>query len=471
MMRNRILYQFFCAIGLLSVSASCSNFLEVEEKGRTTIPAFFSDPEGLRAGLVGTYNALYDYYDSQFMEYPDVAGNMASLQILASGSDMVEQYNYTSDQASEVGAVGYIWRKIYIAQTNANNVIRYAPQVETNYPASAESCRNILGQALLIRALCHFDQCRVYAQPYNYTADASHLGVPVLRVTPGPDDNVSRNTVKEVYQQVLDDLTQASSLLADAQAADFRYASLQAVNAMFSRVYLYMEDWANALKYAKLAIGSQPLADSTAYINMYKNLSTQGEAIFRLSGEDMSGQLKKFYESNCLPADTLISLYAPNDIRLKLLMQNGARKCTKYYATAVPGNQDKRDDPFVFRLSEVYLNAAEAACHVGSYAEARVYVNAILDRAVGSADAQAVLDACQDQDLLALVQKERVKELCFEGHNLFDITRWKQNLVRETKTNSTMKRLNYPSDLFVLPIPEAELNANTNMQPNPTVNK
>ena len=87
------------------------------------------------------------------------------------------------------------------------------------------------------------------------------------------------------------------------------------------------------------------------------------------------------------------------------------------------------------------------------------------------ADGSVVLDATADGDLLALVQRERVKELCFEGHNFFDITRWKQNLVREHNTNSTVRSLAYPNDLFVLPIPQYELDANENMKPNPTVNK
>lgn len=461
---------FFIICSLLFSVSACSDFLEVDVKGKATIPSFLSDPQGLNAGLVGTYNKMYLYVDNEFTKYGDVAGNMASLPAASSSGDMVAQYNFTSDESQITGAVGYIWRKIYVAQANANNIIEYGPRVAESYPAQSDYCNNIVGQALLIRAMCHFDQCRAYAQPYNYTADANHLGVPVLLRTPGANDTPSRATVREVYDAVLADLERASTLLTDAVANDRHYGSLQAVNCMFSRVYLYMEDWGNALKYARLAIGTQQLAQGDDYLGMYRDLNKQGEAIFRLSGEKMSGYLKTFYENTCVPADTLLSLFDPNDIRLKLLTNVGAKRCLKYSASVVPDNEPKRDDPFIFRLSEEYLNAVEAACMLGQYAEARPYIRAIIERAVGTEKADDIMKATSDADLLQLVRRERVKELCFEGHNFFDLTRWKQDVVREHNTTSVVKRINYPSDYFVLPLPQDELNANTNMQPNPTVN-
>ncbi len=469
-MKRNLIYTIMC--GLLSATAltSCNDFLSVDQEGRATIPSFLGDPSGLRAGLVGAYNEMYSYLDNEFTKYPDVAGNMSTMPSGYSG-DMVAQYNYTSDPSQETGAVGYIWRKIYVAQANVNNVIQYAPTVAAAYPTDKAECDNILGQALLLRAICHFDQCRAYAQPYNYTTDASHLGVPVLTVTPGPDDNVSRKSVKEVYTQVLADLAQASTLLSDEVASDFRYASLQAVNAMYSRVYLYMEDWQNALDYARRAIAGLQLAEGSNYLRMYSDLSYQGEAIFRLSGKERRGYLKSFYQSNCLPADTLLSLFDNGDLRLQLLRNGGTKQCLKYEATTIPDNETNRDDPFVFRLSEEYLNAAEAACNLADYSTARQYIGAIVRRAVGQTKADSVLAACPDANLLVLVRRERVKELCFEGHNLFDITRWKQDLVREHNTTSSVRYLSYPNDRFVLPIPQTELNANTNMQGNPTVNQ
>ena len=137
--------------GFAATLASCSDFLEVDVKGKATIPTFLSDPQGLYAGLVGTYNKMYLYVDNEFTKYGDVAGNMVSMPMAASSGDMVAQYNFTSDESQITGAVGYIWRKIYVAQANANNIIEYGPAVAEAFPVQRDYCNNIIGQALLIR--------------------------------------------------------------------------------------------------------------------------------------------------------------------------------------------------------------------------------------------------------------------------------------------------------------------------------
>lgn len=468
---KKIRYRIYVLFLLGSLVSGCSNFLEVDQKGKTTIPIFFSDVDGLNAGLVGVYNKMYAYYDNEFTKYPDVAGNMLSMRYVSDGSDMINQHNFTSDPLQETGAVGYIWRKIYEAMANVNNVIQYQPDVLIKYPTQEEKCRSILGEALFLRAMCHFDLCRVYAQPYCYTSDASHLGVPVLLKTPGPDENVSRKSVNEVYIQILSDLEKASIALRDIPQRDIYHASLQSVYAMYSRVYLYMGDWSNALKYSKLITDTQELPKGADFLGMYQDLSETGDAIFRLNGMNQSGKLKSFYDASSIPADTLYTLFDEGDIRLQLLRkEDRSASCLKYYSSKQPGNEVNRDDPFVLRTAEIYLNAAEAAYNLKEYTDARKYVKAILSRAVNDDYATQVLNDCTDEKLMELIERERVKELCFEGHNFFDIIRWGKDLVRERNTSSTLKRMAYPSDYFVLPIPQVELNANTNMQPNPTVN-
>lgn len=54
-----------------------------------------------------------------------------------------------------------------------------------------------------------------------------------------------------------------------------------------------------------------------------------------------------------------------------------------------------------------------------------------MERAVDTDYAVNTLSQYSDAKLIQLIEKERVKELCFEGHNFFDIIRWKQDLKRE----------------------------------------
>ena len=460
---------------LLLAVTSC-DFLEVETVGRTTMPNFFSDVDGLKAGLSGSYSKMFSYYSSEFYKYPEVAGNMVDLNIVSADVEMIDQFNFTSDAEQEVGAVGYIWRKVLEALANVNNVIEYAPPLMEKFPNQKGTIENVQAQALFLRALCHFDLFRVYAQPYNYTADASHLGVPVLTMTPGPDDLPSRAAAKGVFDQILKDLRDAERLFGERPMQDAYHASKEAVWGLLSRVYLYMEDWDNAILYASKVIDTMPLAEDDNYLGMYHNLIAGQEAILRLNGTLKGKSIGLFFSSNeaiAMPADTLMSLFNnPDDIRLQLFEAgSGQRSVSTKYRIKVDFTTDQeRYDPFILRVSEMYLNRAEAHVAKNELTEASNDLKAIIGRALNINASEVVLDYSDAQELLSLIKRERVKELVFEGHNFFDIVRWKDDLVRGSNTASNVQFLPYPNDLFVLPIPQTELNANTNMQGNPTVN-
>ncbi|BAX80563.1 RagB/SusD family nutrient uptake outer membrane protein [Labilibaculum antarcticum] len=75
--------------------------------------------------------------------------------------------------------------------------------------------------------------------------------------------------------------------------------------------------------------------------------------------------------------------------------------------------------PYIlYRLSEVYLNYAEAQYHLGAESVARDFVSKISSRAL-----QPAITAT-GEDLLEAIKRERRVELCFEGHNFFDERRW-----------------------------------------------
>ena len=472
-MKNQIVK--YTTIVLMLVGFSGCDFLEVDPIGKTTIPVLFSDMEGIRAALPGAYSAVYDYYSSDFMKYPEVAGNMLHLNTVSEDADMVTQYNFSSDPDEETAAVGYIWRYIYEALANVNNIIEYQPDLLEKFPGNETELNRIMGEALFLRALGHFDLCRVYAQPYNYTDDASHVGIPIVLETPGADENLARNTVKEVYDQIIKDLESSIDYFEGTNPREDYYASPDADYALLSRVYLYMEDWDKVIELSTTLIDKFPLSYGTDYLAMYNELEAGAENIFRINGTLKSSSLASFYAPAspiAVPEDTLISLFEDSiDIRLQILTDgDGEAVCRKYYVTSNVSEENKHYDPFVLRCSEMYLNRAEAFLNKNMLSEAAADVKTIIARGLQVDVSEVEIDDADKDKLALIIERERAKELCFEGHQFFDITRKKQDLVRSASTNSSVQSIQYPSDYFVLPIPQKEMDTNPNMEQNPSYN-
>jgi len=472
--KNKKVLLALCISGVFCTS--CSDFLEVQPPGQTTIPVLFSDMDGMRSAVIGAYGTMFDYYSSEFYMYPEIAGNMVSLKAGATIENMLHEYNFISNPDDETLATGYIWKKIFSALTNVNNILEYQPSLMETFPEYTTELTKIRAQALFLRALCHFDVCLVYAQPYSYTSDATHLGVPVLTVTPGADDNVGRSSVQEVYTQIVKDLNDSQKAFGNTQMTDAWHASKTASQALLCRVSLYMGDWDETIRMADSVLQVVPLAYGQNYLDMYNNNEAGDEAIFRLNGYHKSSWFyTNFYAASSIkavPADTLYNLFDPQDLRLSLIGQdaNGGRFSLKYRNNSSVSDLEKHYDPFVLRASEMYLNRAEAWLNKGELGNATADLKILIARNLKKEVSEIFLPESNVDSLQLILRQERAKELCFEGHQFFDIVRWKQDLIRSAASTSVVKFLAYPNDRFVLPIPQTELEANHNMVGNPTVN-
>lgn len=452
--------------------AGC-DFLEVEQFGKNDIEKFFSDMDGLRAAVPGMYRAFYEFYDENYLKYPEAAGDL--LNLAPTSSNMADQFNFTSDPEQETGAVGYIWRNGFNAMVNTNNILTYAPGLLSKFPADKKEIEGIMGDALFIRALCHFCICNCYAQPYTFTSDASHLGIPVLTRVPSANETILRNSVKEVYQRIISDLEEALTYFGNTAVTDVFYASSTACNAFLARVYLYMGDWKEAIKYADKVTAVTSLSSRSEYIALFQNGGAGAEAIFRVNGYQItSRKLRDFYDvasSGAYPSLKLTSLFEdPNDIRLALLYSGNRPECRKYITPGEADDELKPYAPFVFRTSEMYLIRAESYCKLNEPENAANNLKAIMGRALGIQSEEVEIQYKNVTELERLVATERMKELCFEGHRFLDIIRKKENLERDAQTTSSVRFLAYPNDKFVLPIPQIEMEANAGIQPNPGVN-
>ena len=143
------------------------------------------------------------------------------------------------------------WDYGYKAIAQASNIIN---MIEEGQSAEID---NKLGECYYVRGMMYFYLCRAYGRPY-YQAPDKNLGVPIVNGT--PDDVVGemflpdRATVKETYEQAINDLKAAGRLMTINKGAI--YASREAAQAMLSRVYLYMSGtYENPnTQYAQLAV-------------------------------------------------------------------------------------------------------------------------------------------------------------------------------------------------------------------------
>ena len=124
----------------------------------------------------------------------------------------------------------------------------------------------------------------------------------------------------------------------------------------------------------------------------------------------------------------------------------------------------------LIRLSEAYLNAAEAAVQTGDNAKAVKYLNSIVQRANPENSVEGKTLTLEN------VLDERRKELVAEGHRMYDVIRngmtvkridVKDSDINKTKHNTAYMEYDWNFHKILLPIPKKEMDANPNMKQNP----
>ncbi|MCG8583043.1 MAG: RagB/SusD family nutrient uptake outer membrane protein [Bacteroidales bacterium] len=149
------------------------------------------------------------------------------------------------------------WRNCYDYMYKANTMLEYLPEVSGTDEQKARTAAD----AHYWRALNYYYLITNYALPYQPNGSTrSSLGVPIK-----PDTNLedfpNRATVGEVYDLILEELTEAETFLKDqaleiAEVGNIMQwrASAPALYALYARVYLTMGDFNSALTYAQKAL-------------------------------------------------------------------------------------------------------------------------------------------------------------------------------------------------------------------------
>lgn len=478
----------YIIIGSMAFSAvSCSDgWLDVEPSTAVETDKSINELSDVDIMLNGIYTTMQNAYaySGRLVYYGDACGDDMMAYSSTKRTGNYYTFNFTKDTAPSS-----FWSYPYEMISLCNIILSKIDDVETK----EEELRDYYkGQALALRAMFLFDLTKFYGYPYKKDNGAS-LGVPIVLSVLDKEAKPKRNTVAECYKQVIDDLKAAITAMNNDEGKSFHkgHINLFAAQTLLSRVYLYHGDDSDALDMATQAIKGAEAEGyklwtnaeyATAWGNDASN-GTKGEVLFEIvnttddsPGKESLGRLHSpsGYKDICLTS----SFYAllnedPDDVRLKLLEYSSKRAFVKKYQPQDGEDIMDANIPLI-RLSEAYLNAAEAAVKTGDNPSAVKYLNAIVSRAnpANSVEGSTVT--------LDRVMTERRKELVGEGHRFFDALRDGGSVDRhdvkgQSKISSTKhyitkaEKMNFSWDYYkcVLAIPKAEMDANSNMLQNP----
>lgn len=467
-MRNLKIARVAFLVPAFLVASACTD-LALDPHESLSNDAYFETVSDFEAAIIGVYDqmALADYYGRSLHLMSDIMGE----DVKQTGS--ANRYQEFADFEGQV-VTGHdyeteLWAEGYEAVNRLNMIINAGESFEAPSGVAAEF-QQVIGEAYALRGLVFHDLVKMYAQHYKFTADASHPGIPIVLesdVTALP----SRNSVAEVYAQVISDLNTGISTMNTTRDGAYMM-SKEAAQAILSRVYLYMEDWSNAASMADAVIGSgkYTLVRGSTLVDMFQ-IGGTSEAIFEIQNTDtdnrgsdsLGGMYRASGYGDYLPAKDLLNHIDPNDIRWGWFEEdpNLTGVYASYRVDKWPTRQNTDNVP-VIRLGEVYLNRAEARYHLGQDAQAQADLNEIRQRGLETApDVTVTGQALLDEILL-----ERRIELGYEGHRIHDLMRYKQGFTRNDCTGDVCS-MSYPCQFCILPIPQPEMDTNPNIAQNP----
>ncbi len=262
-------------IGFALTFSSCDNYLNIEPKGKR-IPKTLADYEAFLRYEYGTHRMpitqttylLNDQYltNSYASYYPMYKANY----------NWEEETDRAYWNSSDEGAY-------YAAYSSINTCNLILEDVPNTTEGSEQEKAEVMAYAKVLRVMNYFNLANYYANTYEASSAESKLSVPLI-TSSLQNAAYHQATIQEIYDFILQDLTEAVDHLPD-MGTTLLHPGKGAAYAMLARTYLQMMNYDKALEYAEKALAiNDKLVDWVAFYeenkskieqeNVYPSLAT-----------------------------------------------------------------------------------------------------------------------------------------------------------------------------------------------------
>jgi tetratricopeptide (TPR) repeat protein len=428
------------AFGVMTLGACKKSFLELSSQTNLSTAVYFKTESDFQAAINGAYAPLrgaYDGYNGAWAMGEMRSDNSTYKYNPNDRGTIQPEYikDFLDDNTNSVTLNKYVSDYAVIARVNQVlaliNGITFSSDAVKN---------NIKGQAYFLRAFCYFDLAQYFGSVPLHLRPAGSVGETALPLT----------SIDSVYQQVISDAKQATTLLPDKATQEKGRPANGAAYALLGNVYLVQKQWASAEAALKQVTGYSLMANyADVFDPAQKN---NAESLFEIQyKQGTEGFASTFFyiflakpitaaevsavtgipensytiEGYNIPTPDIIAAYEAGDLRkdasIGYVTAGGVSYpyIKKYsHPHALTNNTD--DDWPVYRYAEVLLMLAEAENEQsGRTADALVNLNAVRARA-----GLTPSTAATQTDIRTAIMKERRVELAFENKRWPDLVRW-----------------------------------------------
>ena len=432
---------FITLTAIILLVSGCSKKLDVLPTQSVDESLVFTSDANIKAALNGAYDAASGAYL--------LGGNMQMYSELL-GADGEITWVGTFNQPDEIYNKSMLTNNSFIRDTylEGYRVINICNNIIASINIVNASDRdNVKGQALFLRGMMYFELVKLYAKPFSAGGTTSNPGLqlvtaPTLNGQITTANNVARGTVQQTYDQIVNDLTAAKTIIHGEAGV---YGSEYSVSAVLSRVYLQMGDFSGARNEANNVIENSGATLENAYSKAFNNTSQSSEDIYVLpvTAQDGSNEMHTYWsildygarDGDIEINQSHLDLYSATDSRLNLFYVDG----NGIYRSGKWKLQYKYLP--VIRLAEMYLTRAESNFRLGTT------IGVGPDNDVDMIRSRASLPFINVT--LDDILHERKLELAHEGQCIHDIKR----------LHNSVDGFTYDANELVFPIPLREINA------------
>lgn len=488
------------AIALMAGTGCKKDYLDTIPTEQVDAGSIFTNTTNADAALNGIYRYMFERTTtttSNAQGKPGVPGILLGIdhmgedlhQASATWFTSTGEGNYVGARTDNSAVTLYYYRTFFRMIGNANYII---DNIDAAAGSDADKAR-IKAEALTIRAYSYSYLVQFYGKRYNAAAKPNvQLAVPLLLKS--TDTKMPRVSVEEVYAAIVSDLDQAIAL--NASRVNKSHADVNVAKGLRARVALTMQDYPNAIKYAKEVVDSKlyPLMSQTQYLSGFNNAPGLSEVIWAcMPSADQDDAFGSFFAQIAYNANTsyqrgtpkrinsaLYDLIPATDVRKKLWEPNPTAVnfplpsasfsrslyMSRKFAVKDPASGSLGDVPLM-RTSEMYLILAEAYAKSGQEGLAQDALFTLKQ----ARDTEAVRPTTSGTALVNDIMINRRVELWGEGFRYLDLKRLNLPLDRTVVPNyvatSVAGKMQIPAgdvqwEFF---IPRGEIEANPNIGP------